>query len=505
VPENNSHAGRVATFLRLASLDWRVGGPDRARHTHAAARLLARHPEIAGADIYTAVVCGDAERVARILAERPRAPAEPGGPRDWPPLLYLCNARLPPPWTGENAVAIAQMLLDRGADPNAFYPGGNPSIRYSALTALLGRGEEQATLHPQAEALARRLLEHGAEPYDIQALYNVFGGHASQRHLGGEALWLMELIYTHSVARGRAADWKDPNWPMLDMGGYGCGARYLLASAIGAHHARLAEWLLAHGANPNAPPAADARLFQGSLYEEALRRGRQAIAKLLLRYGASPATAALDGEDVFAAACLRLDRDVAQQLAAACPEYLQSTRAIFAAGELDQVEAVKLLLDLGVSPDLEQPQTRLRPLHHAAYYGALRVAALLVERGAELDFMDNAWESSPIGAAFWGQQPAMVELLAPLSRDVWTLVSAGKVERLREVLAAEPRLAKVTYQNCSPLFWLPDEEASAVAIVELFLAHGADASLRDAAGLTAADHAAQRGLEKAARLCAGAS
>src|SRR5262249_18884667 len=50
-----------AKFLRLASLDWRSGGPERARQTAAAGRILRRNPSIARESIYTAVVCGDLE------------------------------------------------------------------------------------------------------------------------------------------------------------------------------------------------------------------------------------------------------------------------------------------------------------------------------------------------------------------------------------------------------------------------------------------------------------
>lgn len=34
---------------------------------------------------------------------------------------------------------------------------------------------------------------------------------------------------------------KDPNWSMLDMGGYGCGARYLLGNAVTRNDIKLAE------------------------------------------------------------------------------------------------------------------------------------------------------------------------------------------------------------------------------------------------------------------------
>lgn len=494
-----NRAEQVASFLRMASLDWRTGGPDRARQMHAAARLLQKHPEIARDSIYTAVVCGDLAHVKRLLAERRETATEPGGPRGWPPLLYLCNARLPMPPASDNAVAIARVLLDAGADPNVYYPGGNPSIHYSALTSVMGRGEEQGTLHPQAEALAGLLLERGAEPYDIQVLYNVFAGHASQRHLGEEAIWLMELMYKHSLARGREADWKDPNWRMLGMGGYGGGAWYLLSNAIAVNHLGLVEWVLAHGANPNAAPPP--RGHQVGLYERAVLMGRTEIAGLLLRFGADGRVAELSDEDAFAAACLRLDSAEVQTWIAKHPEYLQLPRPMAIAAQTDRADVVQFLLDLGMSPDVEDPkQGRSRPLHWAAYYDSARVVRLLIDRGAEIDFFDEIHDGTALWWAIWGQKPRTVDLLSPLSRDVWSLTVAGKVERLREVLDAEPRLAKVTHEQQTPLFWLPDDEKSALAIVELFLAHGVDRALKNKAGLTAADMAKQRGLEEAAAL-----
>ena len=50
----------------------------------------------------------------------------------------------------------------------------------------------------------------------------------------------------------------------------------------------------------------------------------------------------------------------------------------------------------------------------------------------------------------------------------------------------------------APLKWLPDDEARALDVVELLLAHGADPTVRSSEGLTAADYAARRGLEAAA-------
>jgi ankyrin repeat protein len=68
------------------------------------------------------------------------------------------------------------------------------------------------------------------------------------------------------------------------------------------------------------------------------------------------------------------------------------------------------------------------------------------------------------------------------------------------VLIAEPRLATLTGDGDPPLMYLPGDETRARAIAELFLAHGADPSLKNRDGMTAADLARKRGLDEAADL-----
>jgi ankyrin repeat protein len=492
----DDRADHIDAFLNHACPDWRMGGgPYQTMHRHTAERILRRHPDIAYANVYTRVVCGDLEGVQRILSKHPEAASAQGGPKGWPPLLYLCAGRLSLPAVRENAVAIARALLDRGADPNAYFPGGNEKIHYTALTCVVGRGEEAAPPHPDAEALAALLLERGAEPYDGQVFYNI-----SQGHLTDDAVWLLDLIYAHSVRAGRAADWADPEWSMIDMGGYGLGARFVLEHAVHRNHLKLARWALEHGASPNATPARDPRWSKRSLYEDAARRGFKEMGELLVRHGATAGSVRLEGEDAFAAACFRLDRAEARRLVERHPEYLRSFVVIDEAAKLDRADVVALLLDLGMSPDVQNPQHgNLRALHVAAYAGSARVATLLVEREAEIDPVDSMHGSTPLWWAVWGKQQATIAVLSPVSRDLWALTTTGNVERVRELLTAEPGRAKARGSESTPLMWLPDDEARACEIVDLFLAHGADPSTtRKEDRLTAADIARKRGLDEAA-------
>ena len=325
--------------------------------------------------------------------------------------------------------------------------------RYSTLVGVAREGEQEAPPHPRREELFRVLLERGANPYDIQVLYNT--------HFSGDVLWWLRLVYEHTRATGRGADWDDPEWPMFDMGGYGTGARFLLWIAIRKNDPVLAEWVLSRGANPNAATASDPRFSKRSLYEDALLEQRTEIAELLLKFGAKRKEPALSDEEAFVDAARRHDRAAAATLLNRHPEYRRATQAIFDAATRDDVEAVRLLLDLGISPDVANAQNE-RAMHHAAYHNAISVLRLLIDRGAEVDARDARYDATPLGWAAHADQRNAIEVLSSRSRDVWNLSLRGYARRLRAVLNDEPALARASREDgVTLLWWLPDDESVA--------------------------------------------
>jgi hypothetical protein len=111
-----------------------------------------------------------------------------------------------------------------------------------------------------------------------------------------------------------------------------------------------------------------------------------------------------------------------------------------------------------------------------------------------------------MGAAAYSQSLGMLDLLGPYSHDVWGLTFAGKLERLREVLADKPERGRVAYDGHTPLMWLPTfDERLAIEVAEVFLSHGADPSLCNRDGMTAADRAEQIGMFELAELLRGKS
>ena len=267
---------------------------------------------------------------------------------------------------------------------------------------------------------------------------------------------------------------------------------YLIGNAVSRNHLKRTRWLLERGAHATAPHFYSKR----SLHTEALLGGFTELARLLVDFGAQPEP--LDDVQSFQVACMSGDRETARRVLAAHPEYLRFPGPMYQAADRDRVDVAELLFELGVSPDVEHGGWTA--LHSTAHNNAVRVAKLLIERGATIDIRDKKHHSTPLGHAVWAGNHDMVALLSGVSRDVIALARAGKLERLRAVLDAEPPLVQATRDGRTSLYFLSPPEERAMEIAELLIARGADPKFVDADGLTAADAAAKSGLEDLADL-----
>src|SRR5690606_28452080 len=202
---------------------------------------------------------GDHQAIAPLLKAQPDLANHPGGPRNWPPLRYLCYGRLPSR-DGHDAIETARLLLDAGADPNhsiLLYD----AVHYTLLTGVVGEGEggvENAPPHGQAHELAKLLLDYGASPNDGQALYNT--------HFTEDDSWL-ELLLARGLRQGDLANWSTEGITTVD---------YQLCQAVAWGFSRRVRLLLSHGANPNAKSLYNKR----PAYALAKRKGREDIAQM---------------------------------------------------------------------------------------------------------------------------------------------------------------------------------------------------------------------------------
>jgi ankyrin repeat protein len=452
-----------------------------------ARRIVERDPGLSKDSLAMAAVCGDLEEVERRLKADPSAASRKSGPLDWEPLLYLAYSRIPGPGE-DNALAIATMLLDHGAAPNASFNDGwdNP---FTVLCGVIGLGEGVKPPHAHDVALAELLLDRGAEPFDTQALYNT-------SIVGDDVSW-NERLWARSAVRGETARWNDPEHKPKLGGRFGLGALdYLLGNAVGQGHVRRTEWLLEHGSHANAVHA-----YSGHpLHEMAQLDGFAQIQTLLERYGGRPAE--LKGAAAFHAACMRMDFETARAMAAGHPEYARAPAPMLKAAHNGLAEVVEFLLSLGGDANATE-EDGITALHRAVQSGSVEAVRRLVEAGADLEVRERRWEGTPVSWAAVLGKPEAFDYLAPISRDIRPLVWMVRKDRLLEVLAQDPSQVNVVLapeHGPTALYCLPDDEAAAADMAEVLLRHGVDPKILNASGLDAAGYAARRGLDEAAEL-----
>jgi len=448
-----------------------------------AGRLLARQPGLSRVSIHTAVAAHDVDAVRLFLAKDAALASEPAAFDGWTPLARLAYARLPVDDVPAKAIAIARLLLDAGADPDAAWTDGDN--RFTPLVGVIGGGEARQAAHPAAEPFARLLIARGADPFAPQALYNT--------SLGPDSTFWLDLLWSESEARGETHKWTGP--APMELGGKASknALCYLSGNAVPEHILR-ARWLLEHGAD-----ATGTNFYSHEpLMKRALLAGRDDVAALLLQHGAAPLR--LTDEETFLAAVAAADLDATRRLATAHPDVLTRHTAMFSAIRRHHTDIAAALLDLGMSPDIGDDKN-CRALHYCAQCGAVEIARMLIARGAEIDPFDGRYGGSPLTHAIYNGQHETASLLASHSRNFRGLCFAGATERLRALLTEHPDRANREDRPGEPaLFCLPDDQETAVEVAELLLAFGADARFKNPLGQTPAEAARRRGLDDAAAL-----
>jgi ankyrin repeat protein len=475
--DQKTHAERVDQLLRHG---WNGD-------LSAARRIVARYPEIARESLFTAAACGDLDDVERRLAADPEAALQTGGPLTWTALTYVTYSRL----DTVNAVAIARRLLEAGADPNFGFDDGWGSP-FKVLTGAVRLGEGARPSHAQASELVELLIAAGADPFDVQTLYNV--------SIVGEPLveplYWYDLLWRHSEARGELDQWRSDGEVSL---GHGFGLStldYLLGNAVGQDERVRAAWLLDRGADPNTVNA----YTRQPLHALAQLSGFPDIQRLLEQRGARPVE--LFGAEAFQAACRRHDAATVRRLAAADPALLRHPGPLLAAAMFGDAESVDLLLELGADVH-GLDDDGISPLHRAVQSGSLAAVDRLLDAGANPNLRERKWQGTGLSWAVVLGRPQLFERLIPVSRDVRALARLSAFERLKAVLDADPSLANhrlVQDEAPTPLYCLPDDEDAAMEAARILIACGADPTMRDAKGRTPADVARARGLDEAAEL-----
>lgn len=368
-----------------------------------AVRMLAATPELAEYSFASAVVLGDAARVAEDLRRDPSLATRTDPRWGWSPLHLACASRWfqLDPTRGEGLVAIARLLLDAGASPTATTAGARAD--WSPLRCVIA----SANSGPSNRPLAELLLERGAVPNDHD-LYLAGFAHDCQA--------LLPLLLAHvthpreTIEQAPAAPIRNDDLAsvrlLLETGADpnrykdddGQPVPILWAAVRAGCSTELLELLLAHHADPNS-----AGPDGHTPYRLAAATGRTDACDLLRRYGADDQGSAVE---LFLSACLRADHQEARRQLAKDPKLLDRVgeleqAALVRAAKSGQSDAVALMLDLGF-PIEARGDDGGTALHAAAYAGSANTVRLLLERGAEIEARDTTWNSTPLGWAAVG-------------------------------------------------------------------------------------------------------
>lgn len=419
--------------------------PDRA------ARLLELHPRVAGASFHTALVLGDVARVKAELARTPALATDAGGPRDWPPLLYVCHTSLGfgPDTRRDGLVATARVLLAHGADPNTRFPWRHHGVYRPVLWAAVC----SAHLMPLAELL----LDAGADPND---------GVTFPLAAGGGDLASLELLHAHGASPNQpwASDDSPTLYSILNWADTAVGVHWLLTHGADADpvfapngetplHVAARRWdvdvagaLLKHGADPT-HRRADGR----TPYEVAELSGSVEIAALLARNGGA---IELRPVDRLVAAAARGDRQTVEAVVASHPE----TRAEFApehyaalyrAAERGDSQVLELMLICGLDPNRGDDEIGKTALHAAAMEGHVDAVRVLLAHGASVAARDREFHGQPLvwaadGARTHGQNGRDYDGVARLLLEAGSPVDwepgGEPAEAVVDIIAAWQRL-----------------------------------------------------------------
>jgi ankyrin repeat protein len=489
-----AHLEASEEFVTIACLCFDDPHYDHRTFHQRAHQMLQQSPALADATIWSAAAAGNTTAVRAFLNQDAGLIDRPG-PFGWTPLICACYSRVQPVNPAHSTLETAKLLLDRGANPNAFTLKRNAderldqsARRFTPLTGVFGggsTGHANEPRHPHWVELAELLLKHGADPADEEALNN-----NPQDSL---ALLLRHGLEPDApapreIARGNA------NATLL---GHALNVAALTGNLdrvqlLLQHRARTGE--TTHGKTP---------------WQHAMARGHLEIAHLLEAVGAL--TVELTPPARFLALGLAGNEAGARSMLAANPALIDQApkNMVQRAVGTKRIKAVRLTLDLGFDPNVIDDNAAI---HAAGTFAEHEdMLRLLLARGASLKLREPWYDGTGIGwADFFDYRDLRDRLLNEPDIDLFDVLDFGRFDRIPDILARDPAALERPFAKCLTRDPKPEDWTTPLArmveqgkteAVRALLHHGANPNASHPSGQSLLEMAQSKGsLEIAALL-----
>jgi ankyrin repeat protein len=482
VAVNAANIDLPAEFVEIACLCHDDPHYDhRSFHARASA-MLRDKPWLSSADIWCSAAAGNAAAVRASLDDQPELVDRPG-PHGWSPLICACYSR------AADSFDAAKVLLDRGADPNAFTMKGNADTRldqkprkFTALAGVFGGGSTglaNQPPHPQWRELANALLARRANPADEQAL-----------QLNQDAS--LELLLQHG----------------LKPDATGTGGVTLMGRALvqATRRGRADQVRLLLNNHARTDEKVDGKIA----WEHAMRLGRVEIARMLEEHGA--ALAELDDLGRFVSLCTAGDKPGARAMLDRDPELLARApkSMVQRAVSTRNVAAVRLALDLGFDPNYQEDNAAI--MNTGVLSENEEILRILLAGGASLTVRDPWYDSTGVGwADFFNCTTLRDRLLNERGICLLDALDYNRLDRVPDILARDPAaLERPFAKNISRPPGPEDWKTPLVRVVvrgqtdavRVLIDHGADVTARHPDGRSLGEIARDEGFDEIASLLA---
>jgi len=364
--------------------------------------LYSHHKTLSGMNIFVACALGDVETVRSMVEGTPEFETLVGGPRKTQPVTYVAHAPFGI-WDHtypERQREIVKLLLEYGADPNAFvHEKGRGNKGDGRLSALYG-----CCRRPGNPGLAQILIKAGANPNDGESLY-----HASEL----KDTRCLELLFEAGVDKEsqeycirRALDDENPKAVEIYLK-HGTSPNHLDWALFRERSLEIVQLLVNYGADINRPSPADHWLLVGRIkgltpVRISERNGDSRTVTYFLDRGAVDNRTPID---LLIGACARGERERADEIrrnhrniAATLTE--QDHRNLPAFARSGRLESVQIMLDAGFDIETRTDDLDATALLYASTNGDVSMIELLIRRGARLD-VTHKYGGNPLGTAIY--------------------------------------------------------------------------------------------------------